>query len=100
MDLFCGDCGAALAPVPGMAGDVAPRFPPEDILEQISSLKVMYHGGELDRGSYMNILEKSVFIDGWNRIWSVGANSLNWYRYDRSSWVHDSPVGSLQISSR
>ena len=60
-------------------------------------LNRQYKTGKLDEKKYMNILTKSMFQDGWNRIWTVGANNLKWYRYDEGQWKKDSPTGNLSF---
>jgi hypothetical protein len=73
------------------------RYSPENILEQIRSLNAYYKSGGIDETSYKNILERSIFLDNWNRRWAVGANSLRWYRYNNGNWISDVPNGTLSI---
>ena len=93
---FCVECGAMLAT--GITNESASRYLPDEILEQIRSLNKYYHSGGVDWASYTNILKRSIFIDGWNRKWSVGADTLQWYRYENGQWVRDIPTGTLIIT--
>lgn len=97
---FCGVCGKKLVILKTKSGTNIVRYAPEDIMEQIRVLKGLYYEGNIERASYMNILKNSIFLDGWSRVWSIGANSLKWYRFERQNWIPDIPVGSLQISSK
>lgn len=97
---FCGACGSRLKQSLRVSTVISDRYGSEEILEQVQTIRTLYTRGELDQKGYMNILTKSVFQDSWNRIWSIGANSLRWYRLDSGRWIPDQPVGTLAITSR
>ena len=97
---YCVYCGAQLK-TPQTQTRIQPqgeRYTPDEIMNQIVSLRDYYLSGGIDEESYLNIYEKSVFVDGWNRRWAVGANSLKWYRYEAGNWVNDIPTGTLAMS--
>lgn len=98
--IFCGACGSRLKQPRRVSTVISDRYRSDEILEQVQTMRTLYTKGELDQKGYMNILTKSVFQDSWNRIWSIGANSLRWYRLDSGRWIPDQPVGTLAISSR
>lgn len=96
---YCASCGSKLQTQQDITNieSQRERYTPEAILEQIISLKAYYKSGGIDEASYKKILERSVFLDGWNRKWAVGANSMRWYRYDNNSWIPDAPTGTLSM---
>jgi len=95
---FCTVCGASLKTQ--LSTVISDRYASGEILEQVQTLRTLYTRGELDQEGYTNILTKSMYQDSWNRIWSIGANSLRWYRLDSGRWIPDQPVGTLAITSR
>jgi len=96
---YCASCGSKLQTQEDITNieSQRERYTPEAILEQIISLNAYYKSGGIDEASYKKILERSIFLDGWNRKWAVGANSMRWYRYDNNSWIPDVPTGTLSI---
>ena len=98
--IFCGTCGSRLKPPRRVSTVISDRYRSDEILEQVQTMRTLYMRGELDQNGYMNMLTKSVFQDSGNRIWSIGANSLRWYRLASGRWIRDQPVGTLAISSR
>jgi hypothetical protein len=88
---YCAYCGAELKIVKNISSKPPEegRYTSEEIMKQIVSLRDFYLSGGIDEQSYLNIHEKSIFIDGWDRRWAVGANSLIWYRYESGNWVKD-----------
>jgi len=95
---FCTVCGASLKTQ--LSTVISDRYASGEIIEQVQTLRTLYTRGELDQEGYTNILTKSMYQDSWNRIWSIGANSLRWYRLDSGRWIPDQPVGTLAITSR
>lgn len=96
---YCTSCGSKLKMQDNIMKieSQRERYTPEEILEQIRSLKAYYKSGGIDETSYKNILERSIFLDTWNRRWAMGANSLRWYRYNNGNWIPDFPTGTLSI---
>ncbi len=97
---FCSSCGSPIeTPLTNtLREQPIETYSPSEIHYQIKTLNTRYQFGGLDESSYMNILNSSMFQDGWNRTWAVGANTLHWYRYDKGSWIKDTPTGNLMFT--
>lgn len=81
-DRFCWACGA---PRPRLASQF------ETAALQYAALRASHDAGELDSAAYEAALLKLAVQDEADSYWSLGADSGEWYRYERSGWVRRDP---------
>jgi len=99
-DRFCPDCGARqLFSEPRME-DKVQRYPPEEIVTQFKTMKELYLKGQLDGETYLDVINNMVLVDEWGRYWTIGANTLRWYRNQEGTWRPDQPEGRLSITNK
>lgn len=95
---FCSSCGARIVKLPDLKAIGNGRiYYPDVISEKLRSLKNCLDAGEVDAQTYYWLFSDIVIIDEKRRYWSVGADSLNWYRSQNGEWINDTPSGKLQI---
>ncbi len=95
---FCSSCGARIArPVNLKTIEKGQIYYPNVIIDKLRSLKNDMDKGEVDPQTYYWLFSDIVVIDENQRYWSVGADSLKWYRSQNGEWINDTPSGKLKI---
>jgi hypothetical protein len=95
---FCSSCGARITkPIDLKAISSSKIYYPNEILDKLKSLKKGLDVGEVDDQTYSWFFSDIVIIDENNRYWSVGSESLKWYRSHNGEWINDAPQGKLRI---
>jgi len=54
-----------------------------------------YHQGMYDLIFLKFGLETLVFFDEGGRLWTLGVNTGQWYRWEQSRWLKGTPLGTL-----
>lgn len=95
---FCSSCGARIVKAVNFItignGQI---YYPNTILDKLKNLKYGMDEGKVDPQTYYWLFSDIVIIDEKKRFWSVGADSLKWYRSQNGEWIIDIPSGKLQI---
>lgn len=77
---------------------VSDRFTPEQLAERLLELRRRYQNGALDAAQFNAALAVFQFNDEVGHLWAPGANTGQWYRWDRSEWTPDQPPQALTMT--
>ena len=70
---------------------------PAAVLERLDVLRMRYTMGDMDVASFNEVLKLFQFRDVNNELWTPGAQSGNWYRWDGRQWTAGTPPEQLVI---
>ena len=76
---------------------VAQTATPAQILERLEFLRMRYRMGDMNATSFNEVLKIFRFRDAGGGVWSPGAQTNTWYRWDGRRWVAGTPPERLQI---
>ena len=93
---YCDYCGARLNQKPPSS----PYYQPADVIIRYNKFKLDNYYGTLSNEKYIKLFNENRFRDERGVTWSIGANTLNWYRVEHGKWVRDEPGTKLQIFKR
>src|ERR1700674_5702613 len=85
--------------MPDMPETLRDHFPPEELVRRIEELRARYQKGAMASESFNAMLKAFQFNDDVGHLWTVGANSGQWYRWDRTQWTAAPPPPSLMLAS-
>jgi hypothetical protein len=70
---------------------------PQQLVERLEILREQLRTGVLDTGGFNAALKAFQFTDELGRVWSPGATSGHWYRWDLDTWTRAEPPPSLRV---
>jgi hypothetical protein len=70
---------------------------PAKVLERFELIRDQYRMGVLDPAAFNAALKVFQFPDAEGVLWTVGARSNRWYRWDGGTWQPADPPAQLQI---
>jgi hypothetical protein len=70
---------------------------PGAIISRLEVVRRQYAQGSITSGKYRDILATFWFKDDHGRSWAPGANSNNWYVWDKGSWSARAPPAILTL---
>ena len=76
---------------------LAPTVTPASVLERFERIREHYRMGILDLGAFNAALKLFQFPDAGGVLWTVGATSNRWYRWDGGEWQPGTPPAQLQL---
>ena len=89
---FCNRCGARL----GQSPQLRSNYQPADIVIRYNKFKLDNYHGLLPDDRYRKLFENR-FQDERGGIWSIGAQTLDWYRAEKGRWIRDDPKTKLRV---
>ena len=72
---------------------------PDQIRRRMDELRLRYQQGVIAPEVYKGLCSQFQFRDSMGHLWSPGAVSSNWYRWDRTTWTPAEPPGDLFCGS-
>ena len=101
---FCGNCGTTLNISPTRTTSTSQVhttpwqwYPPQEIMKRFTMIHQVYKNGQMSHQDYVQVIKNTRFVDTRGRYWTIGANSLLWYRNEQGTWIPDQPGGALSI---
>jgi len=76
---------------------VRDTYTPEELVRRVQEMRRLYQGGALSAALFNDFVSAFRFHDDVGHLWSVGANSGQWYRWDRTQWTQAPPPRSLTL---
>ena len=76
---------------------VLPSASPATILEWFERVREQYRMGVLNAAVFNQLLTMFQFPDDAGTLWTPGARSSQWYRWDGSRWIPGDPPARLQV---
>lgn len=71
---------------------------PANVMARLRLLRTRYVEGEMSAARFNAILEAFRFVDEVGHLWSPGAQSERWYRWDRAQWTPAEPPAALALA--
>jgi hypothetical protein len=76
---------------------LASTVTPAQVLERFERIREQYRMGVLDLQAFNAGLKLFQFPDAGGALWTVGATSNTWYRWDGGEWRPGTPPPQLQL---
>ncbi len=70
---------------------------PTSVLTQFDRIREQYRMGVLDLAAFNEALKLFQFPDSDGVLWTIGATSNTWYRWDGNAWQPGDPPALLQL---
>src|SRR5262245_28239901 len=70
---------------------------PDQVVERFERLREAYRLGVYDLATFNSVLALFQFPDPAGVLWTVGATSNSWYRWDGRAWQPATPPARLQM---
>ena len=77
---------------------VLTRLSPDEIRLRLDELRSRYEHGAITQDLYKGLCGKFRFRDAAGYLWSIGAASSRWYRWDLTAWTDAEPPAELYFS--
>jgi hypothetical protein len=74
------------------------HFTPDEIVRRLRELRLRYQKGAMTAETFRGLLGAFQFNDEVGHLWTPGANSGQWYRWDRTQWTPAQPPASLVMA--
>ncbi len=78
---------------------VRDSFTPQELRARVEALLRLYQHGALSSAQFNDFLSAFRFNDEIGHLWSPGANSGKWYRWDRTAWTEAEPPPALMLAN-
>lgn len=79
---------------------VRDTYRPEELVRRLQELRRLYQGGAWSAAQFNDFASAFRFNDDVGHLWSLGANTGQWYRWDRTQWTVASPPQSLMLANQ
>jgi hypothetical protein len=73
-------------------------FTPEELSRRVEALRLRFQQGAMTAETFRGVLGAFQFTDDVGHLWAPGANSGQWYRWDRTQWTPAQPPPSLMMA--
>src|SRR5215470_849095 len=87
------------AMMPNLPETVRDYFTPEELGVRLDQLRRWYQQGALGAAEFNATLSVFQFNDDVGHLWAPGANSGQWYRWDRTQWTQAQPPAALMLAN-
>jgi hypothetical protein len=74
-----------------------PKATPAQLVERLAIVRERFLLGLHSPEEYNEILKEFQFADDRGTTWAPGANTDQWYRWERSRWIKDTPPAELNL---
>jgi hypothetical protein len=78
---------------------VRESFAPEELIRRLEELRQRYSQGALTAAQFNDVLSMFQFNDEFGHLWTPGARTSGWYRWDRTQWTAAEPPRSLALAN-
>ena len=85
--------------MPDLPESVTETAAPEQLMQALEIFRQRYQQGLMTAREFREMLNLFQFTDEVGHLWSPGANTGQWYRWDRSQWTAAAPPARLKVSS-
>jgi rRNA maturation endonuclease Nob1 len=85
--------------MPEMPEAVRDFFTPQELQNRMEAYRRLHQGGAISAAQFNDFLAVFRFNDGVGHLWTIGATSGKWYRWDRTQWTQAEPPPSLTIAN-
>jgi len=85
--------------MPNLPETVRDYFTPEELGVRLDQLRRWYQQGALGAAEFNATLSVFQFNDDVGHLWAPGANSGQWYRWDRTQWTQAQPPAALMLAN-
>src|SRR5436190_4637624 len=74
-------------------------FPADELVRRMRQLRELHQSGAISAVDFNAFASAFQFTDDIGHLWTVGANSDQWYRWDRTEWTAAQPPTSLWVAN-
>ena len=83
--------------MPDLPESVTETAAPEQLMQALEIFRQRYQQGLMTAREFREMLNLFQFTDEVGHLWSPGANTGQWYRWDRSQWTAAAPPARLKV---
>lgn len=70
---------------------------PAELSERLEMVRERFRTGVINAESFNVVMKQFQFRDTLGHLWSPGATTGKWYRWDGHRWIPDSPPSTLNV---
>lgn len=78
---------------------VRDTYTPEELVRRLEEIRRLHKGGALSAKTFNDFVSAFRFNDAAGHLWSIGANTGQWYRWDMTAWTPATPPQSLMLEN-